>query len=101
MDAMKATAAAHRHDAALHLGNAARLHREAARQCEFGNPEKARDLATEAAETGTAAHRHAMQALDLNRHHAEQVAARKAGAAAEDAAGPRKRPRKPSYHRPV
>ena len=86
MEDMKTTAAAHHNDAALHLENAARMHREAAHQCESGNFEKAQYLATEAAETDTAANQHAMQALDLYRHRAEEVAARKAEAAAEDAA---------------
>ena len=86
MDDMKTTAAAHHNDAALHLENAARMHRDAARQCEFGNFEKAHNLATEAAETDTAANTAAMQALDLYLRYAEQVAARKAEAAAEDAA---------------
>jgi hypothetical protein len=85
MDDMKTTAAAHHNDAALHLENAARMHRDAAKQCESGNFEKAQHLSTEAAETDTAANHHAMQALDLYRHHAEQVAERKAEAAAEDA----------------
>jgi hypothetical protein len=86
MDDMKVTAAAHHNEAALHLENAARMHREAARQCEFGNFEKAHHLATEAAETDTSANKAAMQAVDLYRHHAEEVAARKAEAAAEEAA---------------
>ena len=67
MEDMKTTAAAHHNDAALHLENAARMHREAAHQCESGNFEKAQYLATEAAETDTAANQHAMQALDLYR----------------------------------
>src|ERR1700709_2359569 len=63
MDDIKTNAAAHHSDAALHLENAARMHREAAKQCESGNFEKAQHLAVEAAETDTAAHQHAMQAL--------------------------------------
>ena len=90
MDDMKTTVAAHRNDAALHLENAARLHRDAARQCEFGNFEKAHQLATEAAETDTAvntgATTAAMQARDLYLLPAEQEAARKAEAAAGNAA---------------
>jgi hypothetical protein len=86
MDDIKTTAAAHHHDAARHLENAARMHHEAAKQCESGNFEKAQHLATEAAETDTTANQHAMQALDLYRHHAEQVAGRKAETAAEEAA---------------
>jgi hypothetical protein len=86
MDDIKTQAAAHHHDAALHLENAARMHRDAAKQCESGNFEKAQHLATEAAETDTAANQQAMQALDLYRHHAEQVAARKQEGIAEEAA---------------
>jgi hypothetical protein len=86
MDDIKTQAAAHHNDAARHLEIAAGMHRDAAKQCENGNFEKAQHLATEAAETDTAANRHAMQALDLYRHHAEQVADRKSEAAAEDAA---------------
>ena len=86
MDDIKTAAAAHHNDAARHLEIAANMHRDAAKQCESGNFEKAQLLATEAAETDTAANQHAMQALDLYRNHAEQVAARKAEAAAEDAA---------------
>lgn len=86
MDDIKAAAAAHHSDAALHLENAARMHRDAAKQCESGNFEKAHHLATEAAETDTAANQHAMQALDLYRHHADELAGRRAEEAAEDAA---------------
>jgi hypothetical protein len=86
MDDIKTAAAAEHNDAARHLEIAAGMHREAARQCQSGNFEKAQHLATEAAETDTAANRHAMQAFELYRHHAEEVAARKAEAAAEDAA---------------
>jgi len=86
MDDIKAEAAAHHNDAARRLEIAATMHRDAARQCESGNFEKAHHLATEAAETDTAANQHAMQALELYRHHADQVAARKGEAAAEDAA---------------
>ena len=86
MDDIKTMAAAHHNDAARHLEIAAGMHRDAAHQCESGNFEKAQHLATEAAETDTAANQHAMQALDLYRHHAEEVAARKAETAAEDAA---------------
>jgi hypothetical protein len=96
MDDIKVTAAAHHNDAALHLENAARMHRDAARQCEFGNFEKAHSLATEAAETDTAANKAAMQALDLYRHHADEVAARKAEAADEEAARAAKKAAKAS-----
>jgi hypothetical protein len=86
MDDIKTAAASHHNDAARHLENAARMHRDAAKQCESGNFEKAQHLATEAAETDTAANQHAMQALDLYRHHAAQVATRQHDAAAEEAA---------------
>jgi hypothetical protein len=86
MDDIKSNAAAHHNDAASHLENAARMHRDAAKQCESGNFEKAQQLATEAAETDTAANNAAMQALDLYRHHAAEVEARKAEAVADDAA---------------
>lgn len=86
MDDIKTRAAAHHNDAAHHLEIAAKMHRDAAKQCQSGNFEKAQHLATEAAETDTAANQHAMQALDLYRHHAEQVVARKAEAATEEAA---------------
>jgi hypothetical protein len=86
MDDIKTQAAAHHNDAARNLENAAGMHRDAAKQCENGNFEKALHLATEAAETDTAANNHAMQALDLYRQHADQVAARRAESAAEDAA---------------
>ena len=86
MDDIKTTAAAHHNDADLHLENAARMHRDAAKQCESGNFEKAQHLSTEADETDTAANQHAMKALDLYRHHAEEVAERKAEAATEEAA---------------
>jgi hypothetical protein len=96
MDDIKTTAAARHSDAALHLENAARMHRDAARQCESGNFEKAQQLATKAAETDTAANQHAMQALDLYRHHAETVDARKAEAAADEAARAAKKAAKAS-----
>ena len=96
MDDIKTTAAAHHNDAARHLEIAAGMHRDAAKQCENGNYEKAHLLATEAAETDTAANHHAMQALDLYRDHAEQVAGRKAEAAAEEAARAEKKAAKAS-----
>ena len=86
MDDIKTAAAAHHNDAARHLEIAAGMHRDAAKQCESGNFERAQHLATEAAETDTAASQHAMLATDLYRHHAEEVAARKAESAAENAA---------------
>ena len=64
MDDIKKQAAAHHNDAARHLEIAAGMHRDAAKQCESGNFEKAQHLATEAAETDTAANHHAMQAIE-------------------------------------
>ena len=86
MDDIKATAAGHHNEAAHHLEIAAKMHRDAAKQCASGNFEKAQSLAMSAAEIDTAANRHAIQAVDLYRHHTEEVAARKAELAAEDAA---------------
>ncbi len=86
MDDIKTSAAAHHNDAARHLEIAAGMHRDAAKQCESGNFEKAQHLAVEAAETDTAANQHAMQALDLYRDHAKDVAARKAETVAEETA---------------
>ncbi len=96
MDDIKTAAAAHHNDAARHLEIAAGMHRDAAKQCESGNYEKAHLLATEAAETDTAANQHAMQAVDLYRTHAEEVAGRKAEAAAEEAARAAKKAAKAS-----
>ena len=86
MDDIKAAAAEQHDHAAQHLENAAKMHRDAAKQCLSGNYEKAHTLATSAAEADTVANRHALQAVDLYRHHADEVAARKAEQAAEDAA---------------
>ena len=44
------------------------------------------NLALSAAETNTLANRYAVQAVDLYRHHAEEVASRKAEEASEEAA---------------
>lgn len=86
MDDIKAAAAEH-HDQAAHLFEiATKMHRDAAKQCMSGNFEKAQTLATSAAEAETDANRHAMEALDLYRHHAENVAGHKAEVAAEEAA---------------
>jgi hypothetical protein len=82
----KTQAAAHHNNAARHLEITAGMHRDAAKHCRSGNFEQAQHLATEAAQTDTAANQHAMQAVDLYRHHGEQVAARKAEVAAEEAA---------------
>ena len=86
MDDIKTAAAAHHEDAATQLEIAAGQHRDAAKQCLNGNFGKAQSLATSAAEAETLANRHAMQGLDLYRHHAEQVAEHKDELAAEDAA---------------
>ncbi len=86
MDDIKAAAAGHHGDAAQQLEIAAKMHHDAAKQCLSGNFAKAQSLATSAAEAETLANRHAMQGLDLYRHHAEEVAGHKAELAAEDAA---------------
>lgn len=86
MDDIKADAARHHEDAASQFEAAARLHRDAAKQCLSGNYEKAQALATSAAEADTVANRSAMQALDFYRHHGEEVASAKAEADAEDTA---------------
>ncbi len=86
MNDIKANAAEHHNEAAHHLEIAAQMHRDAAKQCTSGNFEKAQSLATSAAEADTVANRHAMQAVDLYRHHSEEVAEHKAELAAEEAA---------------
>ncbi len=91
MDDIKAGAAKHHEDAATQLELAAKLHRDAAHQCQSGNFEKAQRLATAAGEADTLANRHAVQAADLYRHHDEEVAEHKAETAAEEAARTAKR----------
>ena len=86
MDDAKAIAAKHHQDAAHGFEVAAGMHHEAAKHCASGNFEKAESLALSAAEAEGLANRHAMEAVDQYRHHAEQAAARKAEAASEDAA---------------
>ena len=86
MDDIKAAAAQHHEDAAGQLEISAGKHRDAAKQCLNGNFEKAHALAMSAAEAETLANRHAMQGLDLYRHHAEEVAEHKTEVAAEEAA---------------
>ena len=86
MDNIKADAADHHEKAAHHLEIAAKMHHDAAKQCLSGNYEKAQSLATSAAEADTVANRHALDAVDLYRRHAEEVADRKAEAAGEEAA---------------
>ena len=86
MDDIKATATSHHDDAAHHFEIAAQMHRDAAKQCASGNFVKAQSLATSASEAEGIANRHAMQAVDQYRHHAEEVAQHKAELAAEEAA---------------
>ncbi len=86
MDDIKAAAAAHHEQAAHHLETAAKMHRDAAKQCQSGNFAKAESLGVSAAEADTIANRDAAAAAELYRHHAEEAAARKAEAAAEEAA---------------
>ncbi len=86
MDDTKAGAAERHERAAHYLEIAAKMHRDAAKQCLSGNYAKAQDLATSAAEADTVANRHAMEAVDLYRHHSEEVAGHKAEVAAEEAA---------------
>ena len=86
MDNIKSDAADHHDQAAHHLETAAKMHRDAAKQCLSGNYEKAQSLATSAAEADTVANRHAIDAVNLYRHHAEEVAGHKAEVASEEAA---------------
>ena len=86
MDDIKAGAAKHHEDAAHQLEIAAKMHHDAAKQCQSGNFAKAQSLATSAAEADTVANRHALEAVDLYRHHAEEVAGRDAELAGEAAA---------------
>lgn len=98
MDDIKAVAAGHHEQAAHEFEIAAKLHRDAARQCASGNFEKAQNLATSAAEVETVANREAMQAVDLYRRHAEQVAGHKAELAAEEASRTAKHEAKAAKH---
>ena len=86
MDDIKANAAERHEQAAHHLEIAAKMHRDAAKQCLSGNYAKAQSLATSAAEADTLANQHAMEAVDLYRHHEDEVAGHKAEVAAEEAA---------------
>ena len=61
------------------------MHRDADKQCLAGNYEKAQSLAVSAAEADTVANRHALDAVNLYRHHADEVAGHKAEAASEEA----------------
>jgi len=91
MDDIKAAAAKHHEDAAHRHETAAKMHHEAAKHSGSGNFEKAERLATSAAEVDAAANRHVVEALELYRHHAQEVANRKTEAAAEEAARVAKR----------
>ena len=63
MDDIKANAAERHEQAAHHLEIAAKMHRDAAKQCLSGNYAKAQSLATSAAEADTLANQHAMEAV--------------------------------------
>ena len=97
MDNVKADAADHHEKAAHHLEIAAKMHHDAAKQCLSGNYEKAQSLATSAAEADTVANRHAIEAVDLYRHHSDEVAAHKAELATEEAARLAKRKEKAAH----
>ncbi len=86
MDNIKAEAADHHEQAAQLMENAAKMHRDAAKQCLSGNYQKAQSLAVSAAEADTVANRHALNAVDLYRHHTDEVAEHKAEVAGEQAA---------------
>ena len=86
MDNVKTDAAERHEQAAHHLEIAAKMHNDAAKQCLSGNYEKAQRLAVSAAEADAVANRHALEAVDLYRHHADEVAGHKAELAAEEAA---------------
>jgi len=86
MDDIKTTAAKLHEETAKKLEIAAKLHHDAAKHTASGNFEKAQDLATSAAEIDTVANRSALEAVDLYRQQAEDVANSKAEAAAEEAA---------------
>jgi hypothetical protein len=98
MDDIKTIAADHHEQAAHHLELAAQMHRDAAKQCQSGNFQKAHSLAISAAETDTAANEQAMKAVDQYRHHAEEVEAKKAEAHAEEAARAAKHEAKAAIH---
>lgn len=90
MTDIKADAAKLHEETAHQLEIAAKMHHDAAKQTASGNFQKAQELATFAAEADTLANRNATEAVDLYRHQAEEVAARKAEAASEEAARQRK-----------
>ena len=86
MDDPKTISAGHHDEAARNFEVAAKLHRDAAKQCSNGNYEKGQTLATSAAEAETLANRHAVDALDFYSTRTEEVAGQKAELAAEEAA---------------
>lgn len=90
MTDIKTEAAALHEETAHQLEIAAKMHHDAAKQTASGNFQKAQDLATSAAEADTVASRHAMEAVDLYRQQADEVAARKTEAASDQAARQRK-----------
>ena len=91
MDDIKATAAERHESAAHHFETAAKMHHDAAKQCQSGNYAKAQSLAISAAEAEGVANRVAMEAVDLYRHHAEEVAEHNAEVASEEQARTAKR----------
>ncbi len=99
MEDIKAAAAKHHEDAAHQYETIAKMHHEAAKHSASGNFEKAEHLSTSAAEADTVANRHAILAADLYRHHAEAIAARRAEAAAEEAARVAKHTAKTAAHK--
>ena len=86
MDDIKKNASSRHEDVAHHFEMAAKMHRDAAKQCMSGNYQKAQSLATSAAEAEGIANRLAMEAVDLYRHHDDEVAEHKAEIASEQAA---------------
>ncbi len=86
LDDIKQNASARHEDAAHHLDIASKMHRDAAKQCLSGNYQKAQSLAVSAAEAEGVANRLAMEAVDLYRHHEDEVAAHKVEIASEQAA---------------
>ncbi len=85
MDDIKKSASAHHENAAHHLEIAAKMHRDAAKQCMSGNYQKAQSLAVSAAEADSIANRVAMEAVNLYRHHEDEVVEHKAELASEQA----------------
>ncbi len=86
MNETQQATAKHHEDAAHQFELAAKLHHDAARSAGSGNYEKAEQLSLAAGEAETVANRHAVEAHGLYRQHAEEVTAREAEAAGEEAA---------------